>query len=66
MKKNSGTVAHQKFNPVDLDFGSKEKINLSFYFHISFRYHKRLYEGNNNLHETFCGTAKVCKYKRLS
>ena len=43
----------------------KIKSNLNFYFHTSFWYLKRFYEGLKGLHKTLRGTTKKCKNKNL-
>ena len=48
-----------------LDRGKSEKINVNFYFHISWWCFKRFYEGLKCLHKTFWGTTKNCDNKNL-
>ena len=52
--------------PFCFDLGQREKINLNFYFHISFWCLKRFYEALKGLHKTFQGTTKKFENKNLS
>ena len=54
------------FNPSPPDLGRRKKTNLNFYSHTSLWFFKKFYEELQGLHQTFCGTTKMCENKNLS